>query len=154
MTEDVANAIMDWLDADDEVREPNSAESSTTAALPTPYEPTNGPIQSVEELLLVQGVTPTLLFGADTNRNGLLDADEQQRFNVSIDTAGSAWLGGLPDGSQRRSQQDATMAHCESTSTKMTWNCWPRNSRNWVMMTTPALSLRIASPVNQHRGCS
>ena len=57
--------------------------------MPTPYEPTNGPIQSVEELLLVKGVTPTLLFGADSNRNGLLDADEQQRFNTSIDTAGA-----------------------------------------------------------------
>ena len=88
MTEDVANAIMDWLDADDEIRT-NSAEVETYSQLPTPYEPANGPIQSVEELLLVQGVTPNLLFGADANRNGLLDADEQDRFNVSIDTPGA-----------------------------------------------------------------
>ncbi len=88
MTEEAANAIMDWLDEDDDART-NSYERDYYSGLPTPYEPTNGPIQSVEELLLVAGVTPTLLFGADANRNGLLDADEQQRFNVSIDTPGA-----------------------------------------------------------------
>ena len=88
MTENVANAILDWLDEDDIERD-NSFEFAYYSALPTPYEPSNGPIQSVEELLLVEGVTPTLLFGADANRNGLLDADEQQRFNVSIDTPGA-----------------------------------------------------------------
>ena len=88
MTEDIANAIMDWLDEDDDERN-NSFEFDYYGGLPTPYEPTNGPIQSVEELLLVEGVTPTLLFGADTNRNGILDADEQQRFNVTVDTPGA-----------------------------------------------------------------
>src|SRR5262249_8443993 len=32
----------------------------------------------MEELLLVRGVTWDLLFGTDRNRNGILDADEQQ----------------------------------------------------------------------------
>ncbi|TWT83933.1 General secretion pathway protein K [Planctomycetes bacterium CA13] len=88
MTEDVADAILDWLDEDEEVR-PYGAESDYYNTLQTPYSPSNGPMQSVEELLLVRGVTPTLLFGADANRNGVLDADEQQRFGVSIDTPGS-----------------------------------------------------------------
>ena len=35
--------------------------------------PKNGPLETVEELLLVRGVTPQLLFGADINRNGQLD---------------------------------------------------------------------------------
>lgn len=89
MTEEVANTIMDWLDEDDDDRNTGGSELEYYTSLPTPYEPNNGPIQSVEELLLVQGVTPTLLFGADANRNGLLDADEQQRFSVSIDTPGA-----------------------------------------------------------------
>lgn len=89
MTQETANAIMDWLDEDDEVREPGGAELLEYENLPTPVKPANGPIRTVEELLLVQGVTPTLLFGADSNRNGLLDVDEQQRFNVSVDTPGA-----------------------------------------------------------------
>ena len=88
MTEDVADAILDWVDEDEETRA-YGAEFEYYSTLPTPYAPANGPLQSVEELLLVRGVTPTLLFGADSNRNGVLDADEQQRFGVGIDTPGA-----------------------------------------------------------------
>ena len=91
MTEELADAILDWLDEDDEPRE-YGAEVDYYSTLTTPYEPTNGPILSVEELLLVRGMTPTLLFGADSNRNGMLDPDEQQRFNTTIDTPGALGL--------------------------------------------------------------
>ncbi|TWU41901.1 type II secretion system minor pseudopilin [Novipirellula artificiosorum] len=88
MTEDVADAILDWLDEDEDVR-PYGAEAEYYTTLTTPYSPSNGSLQSVEELLLVRGVTPTLLFGADSNRNGVLDADEQQRFGVGVETPGA-----------------------------------------------------------------
>lgn len=88
MTTDVAEAILDWVDEDDDARE-QGAESEYYESLPTPYFAANGPIRSVDELLLVRGVTPTLLFGADVNRNGVMDADEQQRFGVTIDTPGA-----------------------------------------------------------------
>ncbi|MGB7329550.1 MAG: type II secretion system protein GspK [Rubripirellula sp.] len=88
MTVDVADAILDWIDEDEDVR-PYGAETEYYETLPTPYSAANGPLHSVEELLLVRGVTPSLLFGADVNRNGVIDPDEQQRFGVSIDTSGS-----------------------------------------------------------------
>ncbi len=88
MTEDVADAILDWLDEDEDTR-PYGAESDYYSTLATPYSASNGPLRSVEELLLVRGVTPSLLFGADVNRNGVLDADEQQRFGIGIDTPGA-----------------------------------------------------------------
>ncbi|MCC9601671.1 general secretion pathway protein GspK [Stieleria sp. JC731] len=91
MTEELADSILDWLDEDDEPR-PYGVEVDYYSTLTTPYEPTNGPVSSVEELLLVAGMTPTLLFGADTNRNGVLDPDEQQRFNVTVDTPGALGL--------------------------------------------------------------
>jgi hypothetical protein len=75
MTEDVADAILDWLDADDEPRE-LGAEIDYYSALSPAYAPKNGPLETVEELLLVRGVTPQLLFGADINRNGQLDPHE------------------------------------------------------------------------------
>jgi hypothetical protein len=88
MTEEIADAIMDWLDDDEEPR-PYGAEIEYYSTLSTPYEPANGALQTVDELLLVKGVTPTLLFGADTNRNGVIDPDEQQRLGVGIDTPGA-----------------------------------------------------------------
>ena len=88
MTEDTADAILDWIDEDEESR-PYGAEADYYNGLVTSYSPSNGPLQSVEELLLVRGVTPTLLFGADVNRNGVIDADEQQRFGISADSPGA-----------------------------------------------------------------
>ena len=57
MTEDVADAILDWIDEDDEARD-YGAESSYYQGLRPPYTPKNGPLDTVEELLLVRGVTP------------------------------------------------------------------------------------------------
>lgn len=78
MTEDVADAIMDWIDDDDEAREYGCEFNDYYKGLNPPYAPKNGPLDTVEELLLVRGVTPELLFGADANHNGVIDLDEQQ----------------------------------------------------------------------------
>src|SRR5262245_14518963 len=75
MTEDVADAILDWMDTDDEPRE-FGAEVDYYSSLDPPYGAKNGPVDTVEELLLVRGVTPQLLFGSDSNRNGQADEHE------------------------------------------------------------------------------
>ena len=74
MTEDVADAIVDWVDADDDPR-PSGVESSYYTSLTNPYKAKNGPLNTLDELLLVKGVTPQLLYGSDRNRNGLADDD-------------------------------------------------------------------------------
>ncbi|QDT45025.1 General secretion pathway protein K [Gimesia alba] len=75
MTEDIAAAILDWIDEDDETRS-FGAESDYYETLETPYFAKNGPLESLDELLLVRDVTPELLYGEDTNRNGILDPNE------------------------------------------------------------------------------
>lgn len=72
MTPEIADAIVDWVDADDTKRA-SGAESSEYGALTNPYKAKNGPLNSLDELLLVQGVTPDLLYGGDRNRNGVYD---------------------------------------------------------------------------------
>lgn len=91
MTEDVADAIMDWIDEDDEPRE-FGAESQHYQALRPPYLPKNGPLDTVEELLLVRGVLPELLFGRDTNRNGMLDPFEAGPMGGTAMMPGSSAL--------------------------------------------------------------
>lgn len=76
MTEETADAILDWMDSDEEPRD-YGTESSYYTGLPAPYQCKNGPLDSLDELLLVRGVSPELLFGLDTNRNGILDESEQ-----------------------------------------------------------------------------
>lgn len=71
MTEEVADAILDWIDADDEVREYGAEAESYSVVFPR-----NGPIESLEELMFVIGVDPQLMYGEDANRNGILDPNE------------------------------------------------------------------------------
>ncbi len=75
MTDEIADAILDWIDEDDEPRE-FGAEVDYYSGLTPPYAPKNGPMATVEELLLVRGVVPQLLFGLDVNRNGTVDPHE------------------------------------------------------------------------------
>lgn len=75
MTEDIADAIIDWLDPDDTPR-PSGAESEYYLGLDPPYKAKNGRIDTIDELLLIRGITPTLLYGTDRNRNGRIDTNE------------------------------------------------------------------------------
>ncbi len=75
MTEEVADAVIDWMDPDDSQR-PSGAESAYYGGLTPPYQAKNGPLATVAELLLVKGVTPQLLYGNDRNRNGKQDPGE------------------------------------------------------------------------------
>lgn len=75
LTEDDANSIVDWIDTDEEARS-GGAESQYYSALSPSYRAKNGPLDSIEELLLVKGITPDKLFGNDRNRNGKIDGDE------------------------------------------------------------------------------
>lgn len=75
MTEAVADAILDWIDGDADAR-PQGAEESYYTGLQAPYAPRNASPTSIEELLLVRGVTRQMLFGLDKNANYLVDRDE------------------------------------------------------------------------------
>ena len=75
MTEEIVNAILDWIDSDEE-RRVGGAESADYEGLAVPYSARNAPLESVDELLQIQGITPALFYGEDANRNGMLDPNE------------------------------------------------------------------------------
>jgi type II secretory pathway component PulK len=81
--DNIANAIIDWMDPDDTPRQ-GGAESDVYGGMQPPYYAKNGPFDTLEELLLVQGVTWDLLYGTDLNRNGIQDPSESQlgQFNL------------------------------------------------------------------------
>ncbi len=60
--EDLVNAIKDWIDPDSEVTG-TGAENAYYQGLGKPYTARNGPIESIDELLLVRGVTRELFYG-------------------------------------------------------------------------------------------
>ncbi len=99
MTPEIADAILDWLDADENPR-PYGAEFEEYQQLTPPYEPRNGPIADLDELLYVRGITPELLYGVDQNRNFQIEASELPRgllaeldnTDGSLDRGWSAYL--------------------------------------------------------------
>jgi type II secretory pathway component PulK len=97
MTSELADAILDFIDEDDDPR-PAGAESDYYQSLTPPYRAKNGPIRSLDELLLVSGVTPRLLYGEDANRNGVLDPNEDdgELSYPSDDSNGTLDRGWLP----------------------------------------------------------
>jgi general secretion pathway protein K len=58
----VVDSILDWRDPDDFYRV-NGAENEYYQSLKEPYYCKNGNLDSIEELLLVRGVTPALFYG-------------------------------------------------------------------------------------------
>ncbi len=66
----ISDSILDWRDPDNNYR-PNGAESDYYLTLNPPYMAKNGKFNTVEELLLVRGITRDLFYGrVTTDENG------------------------------------------------------------------------------------
>ncbi|RJR17555.1 MAG: general secretion pathway protein GspK [Desulfobacteraceae bacterium] len=90
------DAITDWLDEDDQITG-FGAESSYYLSLANPYQCKNGQMDSLEELLLIRGVTREIYFGTD-ERPGIssfLTIHGDGRININ--TAGEAVLFALSE---------------------------------------------------------
>lgn len=75
LTPDVAAAINDWLDEDNDIT-PLGVERDYYQSLASPYLPRNGPMRSIGEMELVAGIWPKYFRGEDWNLNGRLDPNE------------------------------------------------------------------------------
>jgi len=75
MTPELAAAIIDWRDTDEDLTE-GGAESETYMRRTPAYTCKNTNYESVAELHMVAGMNAEYLFGEDSNLNGLLDMNE------------------------------------------------------------------------------
>lgn len=95
VTEDLADAILDYIDSDEEPRL-FGAESDYYQSISALAFAKNAPLESIDELLMVRGMTPEILFGEDANRNGLLDPSEDDGpASLPIDNADGVLQVGL-----------------------------------------------------------
>jgi type II secretory pathway component PulK len=91
MTEDIANNIVAWLGEQFGIQN-GGAQSDYYGNLNPPYRSKNGPIDHLDELLLVKGVTRDLLYGADFNRNGYQDNTSSEVNSNGFDRGWSAYI--------------------------------------------------------------
>ncbi len=75
MTAELAASIIDWRDEDSEIS-PGGAEDEYYLLLSEPYNCKNSELETVDEILLIKGASEELLYGEDTNLNGILDDHE------------------------------------------------------------------------------
>jgi len=93
----IVDSIMDWRDPDDFYRI-NGAENDYYQSLKEPYHAKNRNLDTIEELLLVRGITPELFYGKD-GRPGLKNifsiyaSGEQVDINSAMPPVLSAFLG-------------------------------------------------------------
>jgi len=76
MLEEIADAIIDWRDKNDDMSG-LGVEGGYYETLTYGYKIRNGPFKTIRELLLVKDVTEDLFYGEDTNFNGQLDYNER-----------------------------------------------------------------------------
>jgi general secretion pathway protein K len=62
--DEIVDAVLDWKDSDD-LHRLHGAESDYYLSLPKPYRAANDSFKTLEELILVKGITPEILYGTD-----------------------------------------------------------------------------------------
>lgn len=67
----IVDSIMDWKDPDD-LHRLHGAESDYYTSLPNPYRAKDAPFDTIEELLLVKGMTQDILYGT-SEKKGAID---------------------------------------------------------------------------------
>lgn len=88
MTQNTADAILDFIDEDSEIRPLGAEQESYVDVVPR-----NGPLDSIDELAQVIGITADMLYGEDANRNGQLDLNENDgELTLPIDDADGVLL--------------------------------------------------------------
>lgn len=107
----IADSILDWRDEGHEYHL-NGAEDDYYLSLPEPYGAKDGPFNTVDELMLVKGVTPTIFYGRDNlpaeyevdsadslegysgiNRHFTVKGDAKINVNTAGETVLEAFLG-------------------------------------------------------------
>jgi len=92
----IVDAVLDWKDSDD-LHRLHGAESEYYQSLPKPYRPANADFRTLEELILVKGITPEILYGTE-KAGGIFSSLtlHGRAGRVNINTAPREVLAALP----------------------------------------------------------
>jgi general secretion pathway protein K len=83
---DWIDALLDWMDTDDQIR-PRGAEKEYYLTRKKPHAPKNGPLDFLEELLMIRGVDPGLLYGKEDKEGMVNYLTVQSDGKININTA-------------------------------------------------------------------
>lgn len=82
----IVDSILDWKDEDD-LHRLNGAENDYYMSLPKPYKARNADFETLDELILVRGITPQILYGDGKNK-GIIQflsiRNKSPQINMSV----------------------------------------------------------------------
>ena len=92
----IVDSVMDWKDSDD-LHRLHGAENDYYMSLPNPYKAKNANFETLEELLLVKGITPEVLYG-EKGKKGLIDflTVNSKMTKININAAPKEVLSAIP----------------------------------------------------------
>ncbi|MBW2331076.1 MAG: general secretion pathway protein GspK [Deltaproteobacteria bacterium] len=94
---DIVDAVKDWIDKDDDPTGLGGAENSYYQTLEKPYSCKNAPIEFLEELLLVKGITRELFYGTKEKPGVSNYLSPHGEGGVNINTAAPVVLRAFSD---------------------------------------------------------
>ena len=117
MTDDTADAILEWIGPAGKQRT-NGPGAQYYSGLSPPYAERNGTPSTLEELLLVKGVTPELLYGLDAAKMGLSSGSNSGGGSIGgVDNSDGSmdhgWAAYLTLASRRRHSQERWNAEAQ-----------------------------------------
>ncbi len=92
----IVDSILDWKDGDD-LHRLNGAEDEYYLSLPNPYKARNSNFETLDELILVRGVTPQILYG-DSTMKGIIRflSLQNNSLQININVAPQEVLAAIP----------------------------------------------------------
>jgi len=87
----ITDSILDWMDAND-LTHINGAEDGYYGSLPDPYKSKDAPFYSIEEMTLVQGVTPEIF----ENIKDFITVYGDKEISVNVNLASKEILSSIP----------------------------------------------------------
>ena len=87
----ITDSMLDWIDSND-LSHINGAEDGYYGSLPDPYRTKNAPFSSIEELTLVQGVTPDIF----ENIKDFITVYGDKEIRINVNAASKVVLSSIP----------------------------------------------------------
>jgi hypothetical protein len=75
--DEIVDSILDWIDTND-LHRLNGAEEDYYQSLDQPYSCKDAPFETIEELLLVKGMTPEIFFGSHAVKSEPEETEEEE----------------------------------------------------------------------------
>jgi general secretion pathway protein K len=94
---EIVDSIKDWIDSDDNVTD-SGAENAYYTSLDPPYKAKNAPLDCIEELLMVKGITKEIFYGTKEKPSLTQYVTADSDGTINMNTAPKMVLRSLADG--------------------------------------------------------